>query len=91
MQSSPDTITEVRHQLHDVMTTSLEGSVVETLGMTATVADFPAPVGAQVSIERDSGPAARQAASMFLRYNRYSPVSSAIFAVISSCSADTSS
>ena len=37
------------------MTTSLVGSVVETVGMTATVADFPAPVGAQVSIERESG------------------------------------
>ena len=29
--------------------------------------------------------------SMFLRYRRYSPVSSAIFAAISICSADTAS
>lgn len=48
-------IADIRHQLRDVMTTSLTGSVVQTSGMTATVAEFPAPVGAQVSIERESG------------------------------------
>lgn len=37
------------------MTTALVGSVVETVGMTAAVADFPAPVGALVRIERASG------------------------------------
>jgi flagellum-specific ATP synthase len=41
------------------MTTSLVGSVVETVGMTASIADFPAPVGAQVSIERESGTMAK--------------------------------
>ena len=41
-------------QLNETMTASLVGSVVETVGMTAAVADFPAPVGALVSIERDS-------------------------------------
>ncbi|MCG8449915.1 MAG: FliI/YscN family ATPase [Pirellulales bacterium] len=34
----------------------LTGSVVQTVGLTAAVADFPAPVGALVSIERQSGP-----------------------------------
>jgi flagellum-specific ATP synthase len=41
-------------QLKKTMTASLVGSVVETVGMTAAVADFPAPVGALVRIERDS-------------------------------------
>jgi len=50
-----DIATEIRQQLRDVMTTTLTGSVVETVGMTATAADFPAPVGAQVSINRESG------------------------------------
>ena len=55
MQLDQDNNIDYRQQLTDVMTTSLVGSVVETLGMTATVADFPAPVGAQVSIVRESG------------------------------------
>jgi FliI/YscN family ATPase len=42
-------------QLNEAFTTSLVGSVVETVGMTAAVADFPAPVGALVSIDRDAG------------------------------------
>jgi flagellum-specific ATP synthase len=58
LQLPDDTVTDVREQLRDVMTTSLVGSVVETVGMTAMVADFPAPVGGQVSIARESGPAA---------------------------------
>ena len=41
-------------QLSNTMTASLVGSVVETVGMTTAVADFPAPVGALVRIERDS-------------------------------------
>jgi flagellum-specific ATP synthase len=45
-------------QLNEAMTASLSGSVVETVGMTAAVADFPAPVGALVRIARDSGSAA---------------------------------
>ncbi|MEX0610833.1 MAG: FliI/YscN family ATPase, partial [Pirellulales bacterium] len=40
--------------LNETMTASLVGSVVETVGMTAAVADFPAPVGAVVRIERDA-------------------------------------
>jgi flagellum-specific ATP synthase len=42
-------------QLDRVMPTELAGSVVRTVGMTAAVADFPAPVGALVEIERQSG------------------------------------
>ena len=42
-------------QLDRVMPTALVGSVVRTVGMTAAVADFPAPVGALVEIERQSG------------------------------------
>lgn len=41
--------------LNASMTTALTGSVVETVGMTAAVADFPAPVGAVVRIEREAG------------------------------------
>src|SRR6185436_1564273 len=39
--------------LHSTMTASLTGTVAETVGMTVSVADFPAPVGAVVRIERD--------------------------------------
>jgi flagellar biosynthesis/type III secretory pathway ATPase len=49
------TADEVAHQLSSVMPTSLTGSVVRTAGMTAAVAGFPAPVGALVEIERDTG------------------------------------
>ena len=38
------------------MPTALTGSVVQTVGMTAAVADFPAPVGAVVEIEPQNGP-----------------------------------
>jgi flagellum-specific ATP synthase len=55
MESTLDTAANIRSQLHELMTTSLVGSVVEIRGMTATVADFPAPVGAQVSVEREGG------------------------------------
>src|SRR6266404_7911964 len=41
-------------QLERVMPTALSGCVVRTAGMTAAVADFPAPVGALVEIERQS-------------------------------------
>lgn len=37
------------------MPTALSGSVARTVGMTASVADFPAPVGALAEIHRDSG------------------------------------
>jgi flagellum-specific ATP synthase len=39
--------------LNSAMTASLTGTVAETVGMTVSVADFPAPVGAVVRIERD--------------------------------------
>lgn len=39
--------------LNATMTASLTGTVAETIGMTVSVADFPAPVGAVVRIERD--------------------------------------
>src|SRR5271154_6729638 len=42
-------------QLDAIMPTALRGSIVRTAGMTAAVADFPAPVGAQVEIERQTG------------------------------------
>jgi flagellum-specific ATP synthase len=47
------TLTE---QLDEILPAALAGSVVRTVGTTAAVADFPAPVGAVVSIERHSGP-----------------------------------
>ena len=40
--------------LNSTMTASLCGTVAETIGMTVSVADFPAPIGAVVRIERDS-------------------------------------
>ncbi len=52
MQASHEDIVE---QLKLVMPTALCGSVVRTAGMTAAVADFPAPVGAVVAIERQTG------------------------------------
>jgi flagellum-specific ATP synthase len=42
--------------LEGAMLTGLTGSVVQTIGLTAAVADFPAPVGALVQISRPSGP-----------------------------------
>lgn len=42
-------------QLETIMPTALTGSVAQTIGMTAAVADFPAPVGALVEIERQTG------------------------------------
>jgi len=35
--------------------TGLTGSIAQTVGLTATVADFPAPIGALVSIARQAG------------------------------------
>ena len=46
---------DVTAQLDAIMPTALCGSVVRTVGMTAAVADFPAPVGALVEIERQTG------------------------------------
>ncbi|HEY2882376.1 MAG TPA: FliI/YscN family ATPase [Pirellulales bacterium] len=42
-------------QLDSLVPTALEGSVVRIVGMTAAVADFPAPVGAVVEIQRETG------------------------------------
>ena len=42
-------------QLDQMLPTALWGSVVRTVGMTAAVADFPAPIGAVVEIQRQSG------------------------------------
>ncbi len=41
--------------LSEALPTALSGSVVETVGMTAAVADFPAPVGALVEVHREAG------------------------------------
>jgi hypothetical protein len=46
---------EIESQLESILPTALQGSIVRTLGMTASVADFPAPVGAIVEIERQAG------------------------------------
>ncbi len=46
---------ELADQLEAIMPTALEGSVVRTVGMMAAVAGFPAPIGAVVEIERQSG------------------------------------
>jgi len=40
--------------LEGAILAGLTGSVVQTVGLTASVADFPAPVGSLVSIERQS-------------------------------------
>ncbi len=42
--------------LEKILPTALYGSVVRTVGMTAAVADFPAPVGALAEIEQQTGP-----------------------------------
>jgi flagellum-specific ATP synthase len=47
---------EITEQLAAVMPTALTGSVARTSGMTASVAGFPAPVGAVAEIERQTGP-----------------------------------
>ncbi len=46
---------ELADQLERIIPTALEGSVVRIVGLSAAVADFPAPVGAVVEIERESG------------------------------------
>lgn len=42
--------------LEKILPTALYGSVVRTVGMTAAVADFPAPVGSLAEIEQQTGP-----------------------------------
>lgn len=46
----------LEEQIAEIMPTALTGSVVRTVGLAVSVADFPAPVGALVEIERQSGP-----------------------------------
>ena len=46
---------DLTEQLQMTMPTLLCGRIVRTVGMTAAVADFPAPVGALVEIERQTG------------------------------------
>ncbi len=46
---------ELADQLERIVPTSLQGSVVQIVGLTASVADFPAPLGAVAEIERDNG------------------------------------
>jgi flagellum-specific ATP synthase len=46
----------INHELlNSAMIAGVTGSVVQTVGLTAAVADFPAPVGALVAIEKQSG------------------------------------
>jgi flagellum-specific ATP synthase len=46
---------DILEQLETLLPTALSGRVVRTIGMTAAVAGLPAPVGALVEIERQSG------------------------------------
>jgi len=46
---------DLTSQLDGILPAALTGSVVQTVGMTAAVADFPAPVGAVVHIARQDG------------------------------------
>ena len=47
---------ELLEQIKTIMPTGLTGTVVRLEGLMVAVADFPAPVGAQVVIERQTGP-----------------------------------
>jgi FliI/YscN family ATPase len=47
-------VSDLLQQLDHIMPTALIGSVVHTVGTTAAVADFPAPVGALVQIDRST-------------------------------------
>jgi flagellum-specific ATP synthase len=49
------TVDELTARLQLAIPTALCGSIVRVVGMTAAVADFPAPVGALVEIERQAG------------------------------------
>ena len=48
-------ITELPKYLEGATLAGLTGSVMQTVGLTAAVADFPAPVGSLVSIQRHAG------------------------------------
>src|SRR4051812_9861759 len=45
----------LEQQLDSIVPSAITGSVVCTAGMTAAVADFPAPIGALVEIARQTG------------------------------------
>ncbi len=44
-----------QQELENILPTGITGSVVQTVGMTACVESFPAPVGAVVEIDRQTG------------------------------------
>lgn len=46
---------ELADQLPSILPSAVEGSIVRMVGTAAAVADFPAPVGAMVEIERQGG------------------------------------
>ena len=49
-------LSQMTASLEGAMLTGLTGGVVQTIGLMAAVADFPAPVGALVQIARPSVP-----------------------------------
>jgi flagellum-specific ATP synthase len=55
----PVTLENLSDSLQRMLPVALVGSVVRTTGMSAAVADFPAPVGAAVEIDRQAGPPVR--------------------------------
>jgi len=48
-------MSNLMEQLDEILPTAITGSVVRTVGMTASVADFPVPLGSMVHIERSGG------------------------------------
>jgi flagellum-specific ATP synthase len=46
---------DISEQLETIMPTALSGTVARTVGMTVSVAGFPAPVGALAEIQRQTG------------------------------------
>ena len=48
-------MTTILEQIPNIMPTALSGSIARIEGMMIAVADFPAPVGARVEIERQAG------------------------------------
>jgi flagellum-specific ATP synthase len=49
-------VIEIAERLEAAMPTALTGTVARTVGMTVSVAGFPAPVGAMAEIRRQTGP-----------------------------------
>jgi flagellum-specific ATP synthase len=48
-------VLELADQIERIVPTAIQGSVVRIVGLSAAVAEFPAPVGAVVEIEREVG------------------------------------